>query len=59
LSNALLDVPWPKVRKGVETLTGLLQQDDFDLEQLYNMMADQEIPDDNDLPVTGGRFKTG
>jgi len=57
LSNALLDVPWPKVRKGVETLTGLLQQDDFDLEQLYDMMADQEIPDDNDLPVTGVGLK--
>jgi uncharacterized protein with NRDE domain len=57
LSNALLDVPWPKVCKGVGTLTSLLQQDALDFEQLFAMMADQEIPDDNYLPETGVGLK--
>lgn len=53
LSNSLLDVPWPKVSKGIKALTDVLQHDDIKAEQLFAIMADQEQPDDQDLPQTG------
>jgi len=53
LSNALLDVPWPKVRRGIKVLTEVLQDDDIKAEQLFTLMADRELPDDQELPQTG------
>jgi len=53
LSNNLLDVPWPKVTKGLQALSDCLQQDEVKAEQLFEIMADKEQPDDKDLPDTG------
>lgn len=53
LSNSLLDVPWPKVTRGTRVLAELLQNEDIEARDLFAMMADQEQPDDSDLPETG------
>lgn len=53
LSNSLLDVPWPKVSKGIKSLADCLQQVDIEAESLFRIMADQEQPLDQDLPQTG------
>lgn len=53
LSNALLDTPWPKVTRGIEALSGILQNDDIAPEQLFAIMADRTLPDDQALPQTG------
>lgn len=53
LSNALLDDPWPKVIKGKHQLQSALQYDQVNAEQLFAILADQEQPEDRDLPHTG------
>lgn len=53
LSNSLLDVAWPKVSKGVKALEGCLQEQDIQVERLFEILADQERPDDSELPQTG------
>ncbi len=53
LSNSLLDVPWPKVSKGTAAFSKALHPADIDVEQLFEIMADQEYPEDQDLPDTG------
>ncbi len=53
LSNSLLDVPWPKVTKGMETLADCLHYKDVEVENLFELMADREQPADQDLPQTG------
>lgn len=53
LSNSLLDVPWPKVSKGINAICDVLQDEDIDVEHLFDIMADREQPDDWTLPQTG------
>ena len=53
LSNSLLDVGWPKVRKGVKALAGCLQEPNIRVERLFEILADQEIFNDSELPYTG------
>lgn len=53
LSNNLLDVPWPKVARGLRLLSGCLHQDEIKAEQLFAIMADRAKPADEDLPDTG------
>jgi len=53
LSNALLNTPWPKVSKGIKAMAQLIQHDDIEAEQLFAMMSNQELPDEQDLPQTG------
>jgi len=53
LSNSLLNVPWPKVTKGIKTLSECLQAEDIKAEDLFAIMADRECPPDRDLPDTG------
>ncbi|MCX5779262.1 MAG: NRDE family protein [Firmicutes bacterium] len=53
LSNNLLDVPWPKVTKGIKSLAVCLQEEEIEVEHLFAIMADRERPDDRDLPDTG------
>lgn len=53
LSNSLMNVPWPKVSKGVAALTDCLQHDYIDAKQLFAIMADKEQPNDHELPQTG------
>lgn len=53
LSNALLDDPWPKVIKGKQELQWALQEGEVDAGQLFDLLADQEQPEDQELPQTG------
>lgn len=54
VSNALLDTPWPKVRRSVASLTGILQRHDrIDPEELFALLADREPAPDEELPETG------
>lgn len=53
LSNNLLDVPWPKVTKGIKALADCLQHEEINVKQLFAIMADKEIPEDQELPDTG------
>jgi len=53
LSNNLLDVPWPKVTKGIKFLTQCIEQDDIMAEDLFAIMADTEQPEEKLLPHTG------
>ena len=53
LSNNLLDVPWPKVRKGLEALTGCLHYKEGMEERLFAILADKEQAPDHELPQTG------
>lgn len=53
LSNSLLDESWPKVIRGKRFLADCLQQEDIQVEQLFAIMADKELPADQDLPQTG------
>lgn len=53
LSNSLLNVKWPKVTKGINKLTGILSKDNFEVNDLFTMMADSELVEDDELPNTG------
>ena len=53
LSNHLLDTPWPKVEKGKERLRNLLGTGDADDEQLFEILADETLAKDAELPSTG------
>ncbi|MGE5381331.1 MAG: NRDE family protein, partial [Methylocystaceae bacterium] len=53
LSNNLLDVPWPKVTRGIHMISNCLQHEDIEVEQLFTIMGDRELPSDQDLPQTG------
>lgn len=53
LSNSLLDVPWPKVARGVKEMEKCLQAIDLDIKLLFDIMLDREMPDDDQLPSTG------
>lgn len=54
LSNHLLDTPWPKVKRGKETLFGLLERDGPPLiDGLFEMLGDHSRPEDAHLPDTG------
>ena len=54
LSNHLLDEPWPKVRRGIDVLTALLDaSEDALLAALFAMLADRSPAPDALLPSTG------
>lgn len=54
LSNHLLDTPWPKVKRGKETLWSLLEREENQLVAgLFHMLADHSRPGDEHLPSTG------
>lgn len=53
LSNHLLDTPWPKVEKGKERLRNLMGTGAADDEQLFEILADETLADDAELPSTG------
>lgn len=52
LSNALLDTPWPKVKKSKELFQSKIKED-FQLEELIQLMQDDKVASDEDLPPTG------
>lgn len=58
LSNALLDTPWPKVRKTKERLEALLSNESMSTESIsieagFGILADAEQAPDSELPDTG------
>lgn len=54
LSNHLLNTPWPKVGKSKDALAHLLsEQEDPSLEELFRILTDHTIADDEHLPDTG------
>ncbi len=54
LSNAFLDVPWPKVRRGLEEMGKVLKKEKSPQpESLFNLLSDRTTPEDDHLPHTG------
>lgn len=53
LSNHLLDTPWPKVVRGKEALTRVLERDDFSAEELFAILVDTTKAPDDQVPDTG------
>jgi len=53
LSNHLLDSPWPKVRKSKNRFTELLEEPVPSKYELFELLKDNEIFADDDLPKTG------
>ncbi|MFZ3130111.1 MAG: NRDE family protein [Desulfosporosinus sp.] len=54
LSNHLLDTPWPKVRKSKQALTNYLKNRKLiEPQYLFEILADQELAQDHELPKTG------
>ncbi len=52
LSNAFLDTPWPKLLKAKENLRAALNTE-ISLENLANVLNDQKVAADEQLPDTG------
>lgn len=52
LSNSLLDVPWPKVKKARMRMTESLQNSNFKPEDLFNILTDTKTAPDDELPDT-------
>lgn len=53
LSNATLDVPWPKVEKSKRMLEKIIKQDKIHAWELINLLSDTLKAKDDKLPDTG------
>jgi uncharacterized protein with NRDE domain len=54
LSNHLLNTPWPKVEKGLALLKStILDADSVDMEPIFHLLKNREVPPDERLPNTG------
>lgn len=53
LSNHLLDTPWPKVRSGTDRLSQFVNLPDLESEAFFDLLADESLADDDQLPDTG------
>lgn len=54
LSNAFLDTPWPKVRRGKQYFTKLVRDPaELLVEDLFALLADKTLAADDELPDTG------
>jgi uncharacterized protein with NRDE domain len=54
LSNRFLDTPWPKLQKGKSAMKQLLhRQQSVAREDLFEILRDQTVPPDEQLPDTG------
>lgn len=53
LSNHLLDTPWPKVSSGLDAFRKLIRSDTFSVESALELLADETLAADSDLPDTG------
>jgi uncharacterized protein with NRDE domain len=59
LSNHLLDTPWPKVEKGKAALGVLIARRGLiSPTALFDILADEQIADDDELPDTGVGVET-
>ena len=57
LSNHLLDNPWPKVARGKFRFEQLLESEKVTPESFFDLLTDQELANDADLPSTGVPFE--
>lgn len=54
LSNDVLDTPWPKIEKGKRQIRKLMvQRDELDPEDLFNILMNRDYAIDDTLPDTG------
>ena len=53
ISNHLLETPWPKVVRGKEKMKPVLAKATINPDDLFEVLYDNEIADDNKLPNTG------
>jgi uncharacterized protein with NRDE domain len=53
LSNALLDTSWPKVNHGISMLSQMIDESNFQLEDIISIMTDKNIAPEDSLPKTG------
>ncbi len=53
LSNAELNTPWPKVKKGNKRLYEIIQKNECGLDSLFTLLTDIEPAADEELPDTG------
>ncbi|EIJ78583.1 hypothetical protein PB1_13534 [Bacillus methanolicus PB1] len=53
LSNAVLDTPWPKIKKGKEKLTKAISYKIIDEALLLSILSDSEEAPEEELPDTG------
>lgn len=53
VSNHLLDTPWPKVEKGKRLFTELLENDDPSRDEIFALLTDEALANDELLPSTG------
>lgn len=56
LSNHLLDTPWPKVKRGKARFAELVSSR-VDREAIFDLLADEAVADDHELPSTGLEYK--
>ncbi|MGB3463625.1 MAG: NRDE family protein [Cyclobacteriaceae bacterium] len=53
LSNAVLDTPWPKVKKAKAAFSEILAARDPKSEDLFGILKDKTLANDSELPQTG------
>lgn len=53
LSNATLNTPWPKVIKGKDQLTSFITTEKPSVNRLFDILSDETIAPDTELPETG------
>lgn len=53
ISNGFINEPWPKMTKGLQALQTACQQSEINSESLINLMQDESLPKDSELPNTG------
>ena len=53
LSNHLLDTPWPKVNRGKEKFTDVINSANVDSDSLFELLYDEQRAEDPLLPDTG------
>ena len=53
LSNDLLDTPWPKLERGKAEIARQLERPDVDAMALLDLLEDDHVPVDGELPDTG------
>jgi uncharacterized protein with NRDE domain len=53
LSNHLLETPWPKVIRGKKRLEHVLLQNKISSDELFDLLYDNHLAPDNQLPDTG------
>jgi uncharacterized protein with NRDE domain len=53
LSNALLNTSWPKLDSAKSQLEQVIKKEEFNKEELFEILLDERKAEEDDLPVTG------